>query len=83
MITKCNITHPNIDIFLGGRFKELETKTVGQLLASLVGYHPLVLHVALVADQDDLGVVPTVGLDLCAPEKGSYIEEALNVAQEN
>ena len=61
------ITHPNVDIFLGGSLKELEAYAVCQLLAAIVGNHPLVLHVALVANQHNLGVVPAVGLDLCAP----------------
>ena len=61
------LTYPNIDIFLGGRLEELEPEAVGELLASLVADHPLVLHVALVPHQNNLGVVPAVGLDLGTP----------------
>ena len=61
------VTYPNIDIFLGGGLEELEPEAVGELLASLVADHPLILHVALVPHQNNLGVVPAVGLDLGAP----------------
>ena len=32
-------TYPNIDILLGRRLKEVKTKTVSQLLSSLIWYH--------------------------------------------
>ena len=63
------ISYPNIDIFLGGGLEELKAEAVGELLAPLVADDPLVLHVALVAHQDHLRVVPAVRLDLGAPEK--------------
>ena len=63
------ISYPNIDIFLGGGLEELEAEAVGELLAPLVADDPLVLHVALVAHQDHLRVVPAVRLDLGAPDK--------------
>ena len=66
-----SISYPNIDIFLGGGLEELEAEAVGELLAPLVADDPLVLHVALVAHQDHLRVVPAVRLDLGAPEVDS------------
>ena len=63
------ISYPNIDIFLGGGLEELEAEAVGELLAPLVADDPLVLHVALVAHQDHLRVVPAVRLDLGAPDE--------------
>ena len=64
-----HLTYPDVYIFFGGGFKELKPETVSQLLPSLVGDDPLVPHVTLVAHQDDLGVVPAVGLDLRTPSQ--------------
>ena len=67
-------TYSDIDVFLGRRLVELEAERVGQLLSPLEGDDALVLHVALVAHQDDLRVVPGVRLDLGAPKvKKSFL----------
>ena len=71
-LTYLFLTYPNIDIFLGGRLEELEPEAVGELLTPLVADDPFVLHVALVPHQDNLGVVPTVRLDLGAPSKKGF-----------
>ena len=42
-------------------------EVLGELLAPLEADDPLVLHVALVAHENDLGVVPRVGFDLRQP----------------
>ena len=57
----------DINVLLGRCLEELDAQLVRQLLASFGGDHPLVLHVALVADQDHLGVVARVGFDLRDP----------------
>lgn len=57
----------NVNILFGRRLEELDAQLVRQLLASLGGDHPFVLHVALVADQDHLGVVARVRFDLRYP----------------
>lgn len=62
-----------MDVFLSRSLEELDTKLFGQLLAPLEGYHPLILHVTLVAHQDDLRVVPRVGLDLSNPAPQSTV----------
>lgn len=41
------------------------TQLIGQLLAPFRGHHSLIFHIALVADQEDLSVVPRVRLNLC------------------
>lgn len=43
------------------------TKVFGQLPASVSTHHSFVLHVALVSDQQHLGVVPRVRFDLSRP----------------
>lgn len=41
------------------------TELIRQLPAPFRGHHSLIFHVALVADQEHLSVVPRVRLDLC------------------
>lgn len=60
-------TYLDIDVLLGGCLEELNSQLVGQLATALEANHSLVLHVALVAHQDHLGIVPGVSLDLCDP----------------
>ena len=67
-----SILYRNVYILLGGRFEEFHAKLVGQLLATLERDHSLVLHVALVADQDDLCVVPGIGFNLGNPDEGDW-----------
>lgn len=43
------------------------TKIIGEPLAILSRYDPLVLQVTLVPHEDDLGVVPGIGFDLRSP----------------
>jgi hypothetical protein len=43
------------------------TKVISKSPAILSWYDTLVLQVTLVPHEDDLGVVPRVGLDLCGP----------------
>lgn len=62
-------TYLNIHILLGRCLKELNTQLIGQLTTALEAYDALVLHVAFVAHQYDLSVVPRVRLDLCYPKK--------------
>lgn len=57
----------DVDILFGRRLEELDAQLVRQLLAPLGGDHPFVLHVALVADQDHLGIVARVRFDLRYP----------------
>lgn len=45
------------------------------MLAALERDNPFVLHITLVAHQDDLCVVPRVGLDLGAP--ASTVDESI------
>ena len=48
------LSYPDVDVLLGAGLEELEAEAVCQMLAALVGNHALVLHVALVPDQDHL-----------------------------
>lgn len=54
-------------VVFGGRLEELDVQLVGQRFAPLVRYHALVFHVALVAHQNHLCVVPRIRLDLRHP----------------
>ena len=68
-------TYPNIYVLFRWCFEKFQPETISQLLAALVGYHPLILHVALVPDKDHLCVVPAVRFDLCAPEEYEIMRE--------
>lgn len=62
-------TDLDIVVIFGGRLEEFDVQLVGQRFAPLVRYHTFVFHVALVAHQYHLCVVPRVSLDLCYPVK--------------
>ena len=66
-IVDSSVIYLDIDIFFGGCFKELNSQLIGQLTASFIGNHTLILHVAFVAHQYDLCIVPGVGFDLSDP----------------
>lgn len=57
----------DVDILLGGGLEEFEPQLVSQLLSPLGANDSFVLHIAFVAHQDYLGVVPRVRLDLGHP----------------
>lgn len=61
-------TNLNIYILFGRCLKELNAQLIGQLASALEANHALVLHVAFVAHQYDLSVVPRIRFDLCHPE---------------
>lgn len=61
------VAYLDVDVFLGRSLKELEAQLIGQLLASLIRDDTLILHIALVAHQDNLSVIPRIGLDLSTP----------------
>lgn len=48
--------------------QESLTQLVGQVFAFLRSHDSLLVHVALVANHDDLGIVPRVRLDLSGPK---------------
>ncbi len=50
MSSSGDLTYPNVDVFLGRGFEELEAERVCELFAPLEGDHSLVLHVAFVPD---------------------------------
>lgn len=52
------------------------TKIIGESPAILGGHDPFVLQVTLVPHQDDLGVVPGVGLDLGGPVEWRVMSKA-------
>ena len=52
---------------LGAGLEELYIEALCQLSAPVRHHCPLVLHITLVAHQDDLCIVPRVVLDLCDP----------------
>lgn len=54
-------------VVFGGRLEELDVQLVGERFASFVRYHSFVVHVALVAHQYHLSVVPRIRLDLRYP----------------
>lgn len=60
-------TYLNVNILFGGRLEEFHAQLIGQLLAALERNDAFIFHVAFVADQYHLGVVPRVRLDLCYP----------------
>lgn len=53
-----NLTYLNIHILLGRCLEELDAQLIGQLAATLEADYALIFHVAFVAHQYDLGVVP-------------------------
>lgn len=57
----------HIDVLLGAGLEELKTKVVGEPPAFLGGHNTLILQVTLVPHEDDLSIVPGVGLDLRGP----------------
>lgn len=62
-----NLTYLNIHILLGRCLKELDAQLIGQLAATFEADYALIFHVAFVAHQYDLGVVPRIRFDLCHP----------------
>lgn len=62
-------TDLNIHILLGRCLEELDAQLIGQLAATLEADHTLILHVAFVAHQYDLSVVPRIRFDLCHPAR--------------
>lgn len=60
-------TDLDVVVVFGGRFEKFNVQLVGQRFAPLVRYHAFVFHVALVAHQYHLRVVPRVRLDLRHP----------------
>lgn len=65
-------THLDVVVVFGGRLEELNVQLVGQRFAPLVRYDAFVFHVALVAHQYNLRVVPRVRLDLRDPVKDTH-----------
>lgn len=59
-------------VVFGGRLEEFNVQLVGQRLAPLVRYDAFVFHVALVAHQYHLSVIPRVRLDLRDPAKNTH-----------
>jgi len=56
-----------VDVGLGGGLQELDVVLPGDGLAPLLGDHPLVLHVALVAEDHPLHVLVGVLVDVAEP----------------
>lgn len=65
-IYRSSTSEPRIPPSPGGSVHGL-TKVISQLPSSVSAHHPLIIHVALVSDQQHLSVVPRVGLNLSRP----------------
>lgn len=61
------VPYSDVDIFFGRSLEELKTQRIGQLFSTFVRNDAFVLHVAFVANEDHLRVVPRIRFDLGAP----------------
>lgn len=57
----------HVDVLLGTGLEELETEVIGEPPAILSRYDTLILQITLVPHENDLSIVPGIGLDLCGP----------------
>jgi len=64
-------THLNIHILFGRCLKELDAQLIGQLASALKANHTLILHIAFVAHQYNLSIVPRIRFNLCHPLRTS------------
>jgi hypothetical protein len=60
-------SHFDVDVLFGAGLEKLDAQLLGKLFAPFETYHSFVFHVAFVAHEDHLGVVPRVRLDLGHP----------------
>lgn len=57
----------HVNVVFSACLEVLKTQLFCQLPAPVCGHHSFILHVTLVPHQEDLGIIPRVGLDLGRP----------------